>query len=94
VLYVFSVGLLGRLLQIMLELKKRTRELHDANLTLEERVDERTLKLSAANLALKVEIVERERAEVESQSALAQPRPRAGPRASSWPTPATRSARR
>jgi signal transduction histidine kinase/CheY-like chemotaxis protein len=71
-LYVFSVGLLGRLLQIMLELKKRTRELHEANLTLEERVDERTLKLSAANLALKVEIVERERAEVESQRALAQ----------------------
>ncbi len=71
-LYVFSIALLGRLLQIMLELKKRTRELNEANRTLEERVDERTLKLSAANLALKVEIVERERAEVESQRALAQ----------------------
>ncbi|MBL8859334.1 MAG: response regulator [Planctomycetes bacterium] len=71
-LYVFSVALLGRLLQIMLELKKRTREIHEVNRTLEERVDERTLKLSAANLALKVEIVERERAEIESQKALAQ----------------------
>ncbi len=71
-LYVFSVALLGRLLQIMLELKKRTREFDEANRTLEARVDERTLKLSAANLALKVEIVERERAEIESQNALAQ----------------------
>src|SRR5439155_26514064 len=50
--------------------EKRTRELHEANQGLEERVGERTRLLSAANATLQVEVVERQRAEQETRPAL------------------------
>jgi signal transduction histidine kinase/CheY-like chemotaxis protein/HPt (histidine-containing phosphotransfer) domain-containing protein len=71
-LYLLTLALLARLLQSMRELRKRTAELHDANHMLEERVDERTRRLSAANTALQIEIFERSRAETEAVRILKQ----------------------
>ena len=65
-LYLLSLALLARLLRSMRELRKRTGELHVANHMLEERVDERTRRLSAANTALQIEGFERGRTEVEA----------------------------
>jgi C4-dicarboxylate-specific signal transduction histidine kinase len=62
-LYSVSVVLLGWLLHSMHELKKRTRDLDVANRTLEERVEERTRRLSHVNTALQIEVLDRERAE-------------------------------
>ncbi len=70
-LYAVSVVLLGGLLHSMHELKRRTRDLDVANHTLEERVEERTHRLSDVNTALQIEVLERQRAESEARRALA-----------------------
>ena len=69
-LYAFTAALLARLFQNMREIKRRTRELHEANQTLEQRVQDRTRRLSATNTALQIEVVERERAELQVREAL------------------------
>ncbi len=70
-LYAVSVVLLGWLLHSLHELKRRTRDLDVANHTLEERVEERTHRLSDVNTALQIEVLERQRAESEARRALA-----------------------
>jgi signal transduction histidine kinase/DNA-binding response OmpR family regulator len=70
-LYSVSIVLLGWLLHSMHELKRRTRDLDVANRTLEERVEERTQRLSDVNTALQIEVLERQRAEAEARRALA-----------------------
>jgi signal transduction histidine kinase/DNA-binding response OmpR family regulator len=70
-LYAVSIVLLGWLLHSMHELKRRTRQLDIANRTLEERVEERTQRLSDVNTALQIEVLERQRAEAEARRALA-----------------------
>jgi len=71
-LYAFTVALLASLVQNMREIKRRTRELHEANQTLEQRVQDRTRRLSATNTALQIEVVERERAELQVREALSE----------------------
>jgi signal transduction histidine kinase/DNA-binding response OmpR family regulator len=70
-LYAVSVVLLGWLLHSRNELKRRTRDLDVANHTLEERVQERTQRLSDVNTALQIEVLERQHAEAEARRALA-----------------------
>jgi PAS domain S-box-containing protein len=62
-------GVIGACLDIT-ERKKNAEALHRSNIVLEQRVEERTVKLASANLALKSEIEQRRRAEDALQQAL------------------------